>query len=136
MTMKRRDSDSHAPDDPEHLIARGLRDTTPEFEVRFDAMRRRLAQEPPRRGLIERLGEAMRGHRALTGAAAAATVALVIIAVRTGAPHEAQALQDGQRWYADMLALDESLRGAVPLADAETREVVSSISLEDIGGGS
>lgn len=135
--MKRPEHDSHDPLEPERLLARGLRDTTPEFEARFDALRRRLAHEPARRGFFDRIAVLLRGRVLWLGAAtAAAAVALAVALVQVRSPRHESGLAQETQWFAEMVALDESLRGALVLAEADAREVVSLMPLETPGGGS
>ncbi|MBE2215759.1 MAG: hypothetical protein IAE82_17935 [Opitutaceae bacterium] len=135
--MKRPVHDTHGPADPEPWLARGLRGTTPEFEARFDDLRRRLAQEPARRTIAATLASALRMRAAWLGVAtAAAVLALAFVVTRTRTPRGV--VPDGaeEQWYAETVALDESLRGALVLADGEAREVVSLMSVETPGGDS
>lgn len=123
--------------DPERLLARGLRDTTPEFEARFDDLRRSLAHEPPRRGILDVLGKAMRMRPAWLGAAVAvAGLALAFAIIQTRLPRGA--VPDGieEQWYADVVVLDDSLRDALVLSEGETREVLSHMPVETPGGES
>lgn len=125
--------ESEDPNEPERLLTRGLRATTPEFEARFDALRRRLANEPARRSLLEHLVAVVRGHPLWAAGTAAAALALAVLVVRDTAPGEAF---DEARWYAEAVALDDALRGALVLGDAESREAVTLMPVEFPGGGS
>lgn len=126
----------HGPLDPECLLARGLRDTTPAFESRFDDMRRRLALETPPPSRLAACYAWIRSSRRLAAGAIVAAAALtVLVAVRHERSGEA-GLEDPERWYDDALALEGSLRAALVLADAEARDVVTHFPTETSGGGS
>lgn len=131
--MNRTEHDSHDPVDPERLLARGLRDTTPEFEARFDALCRRLANEPARRSLLDHLVAIVRGHPLWVAGMAAAALALAVSVVRDTSRSGAI---DDARWYAEAVALDDALRGALVLGDVESREAVTLMPVEFPGGGS
>jgi len=122
--------------DPDRLLARGLRATTPAFEGRFDDLRRRLATEPPRRSLLGRIIGLARGHPAWSVSAAAAVGAIAVVLVQTGGPHGDAAPVDETGWYAEVVALDDSLRGALVLTDLDALETLSLMPVDSSGGGS
>ena len=92
----------------------GLRDTTPEFEARFDALRRRLAQAGPRRARFG-LGRAWIG----AGVGAAVAAAIVVFVMRPGSSPDFDSAAFGE-----LVAMDEVLRQALVLANDDTREAV------------
>lgn len=124
------------PRDPEHLLARGLRATTPGFESRFDELRRRLAREPRTAPMWRQLAAALRRPGLVAVAAAALVlVAVFLVRVRTS-PAPGLPAADPDAWYADAVAFDASLRDGLVLADAETRETLTWIATEPKEGGS
>lgn len=128
--------DPRDPRDSDRLLARGLRATTPEFEARFDDLRRRLATEPPRRSVLGQFVHALRGNPAWTLGAVAAMVALAVIVIGSRGPRNDPALVDETGWYAEVVALDDSLRGALVLTDLDALETLSLMPFESSGGGS
>lgn len=126
--------DPRDPRDPDRLLARGLRATTPAFEARFDDLRRRLATEPPR-SLLGCLVDGVVVHPAWSIGAAAAVVALAVVLATRG-PRGDSALVDEAGWYAEVVALDDSLRDALALTDLETLETLSLMPVDSSGGGS
>lgn len=125
--------DSRSPErplDPERLLGARLRATTPEFEARFDALQRQLAETPqPRpwwRAWFD--GRPARHVRwlALAGAAAAATVFVVTV---TRQPESLPPL-DQTSLFVEVVELDETLQTALPLMDPSTLEALLLIPVE------
>ena len=110
---------SHIPDDGEidRLLARHYRDTSPEFEARWVALKRDLRQMPP-----ARVGRSapwrLAGWWGALGAAAA--VALVIHFTSPLAPPSPVAPAFSQN-LADLLTMDTVLGRAEPLLDEDNR---------------
>jgi hypothetical protein len=118
-----------APVDPERLLRSRLRDTTPEFEARFDDLRRRLAQQPPRSAWRDRLAPWFGWRGALAGLAAG-TIAVAVLVLPTRPSGLSPSELAG---YDELFALDDALRDALPVADAETIEALLLIPTETGG---
>ncbi len=100
--------------DPEALLRSGLRDTTPEFERRWTDLKRDLRREPaPRRGFARHWWWSL----VPAGAAAAAVWLLVLTPDRPGRNDGPSAAELAA--YGELFALDDALRGALPLTDNE-----------------
>lgn len=122
--------------DPDRLLARGLLETTPAFEGRFDDLRRRLANEPPRRTVFSRALAALRGHPGRGVGVVAALAGLVFFAVETRTARDDKARPEEIGWHAELAALDNALSGALLLTDSEVLEILSSMPVDSSGGGS
>lgn len=106
------DSSPTPPDDPEAFLRNGLRDTTPEFERRWTALKRELRTEPaPRPAPLRRWWWAM-----LVPPGLAATW-LLLSPLAPGTRSAAPAADLAA--FTDLLTLDAELRAALPLADRE-----------------
>lgn len=103
-------------DDLDRLLARHYRDTSPEFEARWVALKRELRQAPPARG---RLLPAWRLTGWLGAVGAAAAVAFVVYSVRPPSP--ATPIADLSPQLTELLAMDAVLGRALPLLDEENR---------------
>lgn len=110
--------------DPEHLLQARIRDASPEFEARFDALRRRLANEP-RPSVWREWFVRPFGRGALVFASAAALV-IALFLFRPGADVAAGPTHD----YSELVVLDEALRDAMPLIDSETLEILLQMPLD------
>lgn len=106
-----------ADDELDTLLARRYRDTSPEFEARWVALKRDLRQAPAPRPFP--------GWR-LAGwlGAAAAVAAFVFLFTRPAVP-SAPELTPQMR---ELLALDAALARAQPLLDEETRTALLHLS--------
>ena len=107
----------HSPDDSDidRLMARQYRDTSPEFEARWVALKRDLRQLPPAR---VRTPWRLAGWFGALGAAAA--VAFVVHLARPPTPAPAADLVASPQ-LAELFAMDAVLARAAPLLDAENR---------------
>ena len=94
-----------------------LRETTPEFETRFDALRRTLALEKPRRRWFG-------FSPAWTGAGIGAAAAAIVIALLLRPEVESPPPGGNPAGYGELIMLNEALSGALVLADAELLEAV------------
>lgn len=106
-------------DDLNRLLARRYRDTSPEFEARWVALKRELRQAPAAR---PRLFPAWRltGWLGAVGAlGAAAAVAFVVYSARPPTPIPSVAGLSPQ--LTELLAMDAVLGRARPLLDEENR---------------
>jgi len=111
-------------DDINRLLARRYRDTSPEFEARWVALKRELRQTPPAR---RRLLPAWRltGWLGAVGAlGAAAAVAFVVYSTRPTIPPSPELTPQ----VSELLALDETLSRALPLLDEENRTALLQLS--------
>lgn len=123
------------PLDPERLLRAGLRATTPEFEARFDDLRRRLAQEPAHRRnwLLDSLH--LLGRHPASAFAAAAVAALVIVSVVVNPAPSARGLAAEQmEAFGAIVELDDALQGALPLTDRELLEAILLMPVETTKG--
>ncbi|MBI2496427.1 MAG: hypothetical protein HYV75_00305 [Opitutae bacterium] len=107
-----------APSDEEldRLLARRYRDTSPEFEARWVALKRELRQAPPAHA---RLLPAWRLTGWLGALGAAAAVAFVVYSTRP--PVSSPAAPDLSPQLTELLAMDAVLGRALPLLDEENR---------------
>ena len=106
-------------DDLDRLLARRYRDTSPEFEARWVALKRELRQSPPAR---HRLLPAWRltGWLGAVGAlGAAAAVAFVMYSARPPTP--AASVPGLSPQLSELLAMDAVLGRALPLLNEENR---------------
>lgn len=101
-------------DDLNRLLARRYRDTSPEFEARWVALKRELRQAPPVRSW-GRPAWRLTGWLGALGAAAA--VALLLYTVRSPSP----ASPGPSPQLTELLAMDAVLGRALPLLDEENR---------------
>lgn len=101
-------------DDLDRLLERGYRDTSPEFEARWVALKRELRQRPAPRLRWLAAGR-LTGWLGAMGAVA--VIAFIFFAVRPPAP-PAPELTPQLR---ELLTLDAALAHAQPLLDDETR---------------
>lgn len=120
--MKSHDPSSSRPDpDPERLLRARLRETTPEFEARFDALHRRLAHEPRPSAWFTRPSWLVRpAGRFGLGVTAVAVLVVAVWLVRPGPDSAARAAAA----YGDLVVLDDTLHDALPLIDAEIIETL------------
>lgn len=105
--------------DVDRLLARRYRDTSPEFEARWVALKRELRQTPaarPRLFTVWRLTGWLGAAGAL---GAAAAIAFVVYAARPPASPPAAAGLSPQ--LTELLAMDAVLGRALPLLDEENR---------------
>jgi hypothetical protein len=123
--MSTRDPKTPRDEDIDALLARRYRDTTPQFEARWVALKRDLRQPPRSRRWI---GSGWAGWPALAGAMAVA----VVIAItawrrepppRPGVPELSPAL-------AELFGMDEVLGRATVLLDAEYRAALLHLPAE------
>ncbi|HLP08255.1 MAG TPA: hypothetical protein VK178_08815 [Opitutaceae bacterium] len=106
------DSSPTPPDDPEAFLRHGLRDTTPEFERRWTALKRQLRTAPaPRSAPLRRWWWALLVPTGL----AAAWLLFFPLAPGTRPADPAADLAA----FTDLLTLDAELRAALPLTDRE-----------------
>jgi hypothetical protein len=110
--------------DPEDLLRARIRDTSPEFEARFDALRRRLAQEP--RPTVWREWFVRPFGRGALVFASAVVLVIVLVLFRPG-PDVVTGPTQG---YDELVVLDETLRDAMPLIDTETLEILLQMPLD------
>lgn len=118
-------SDSSSTDpwhDPERLLGAGLRATTPGFEARFDALLGDLAAHPARGGWRAWF-TAWGGRRTLWAAAGVGAAAALVLVTTRPRPAATPSAVDLDA-YADVFALEEALRPALPLTDADTLNAV------------
>jgi hypothetical protein len=110
----------------DRLLGAQLRSTTPEFERRFDAMRRRLANAAPRPFWQQDwLGDGG-GLRVVLGSAA--LVALLTLLALPDA--SARRLQGGDTAaFIELAALEDTLQPALALMDAETLDALLNMPL-------
>ena len=102
--------------DLDRLLARRYRDTSPEFEARWVALKSELRQAPAAR---PRLFPAWRPTGWLGALGAAAAVAFVVYSTRPPAPVPSAAAMSPQ--LTELLAMDAVLGRALPLLDEENR---------------
>ena len=119
------------PVDPEALLHSRLRDTTPEFEARFDDLRRRLAREPSRPAWRESLASWLRLRGALAGLAAAAVVAVLAVMLVSRGPGRLAPTEMAA--FGELVVLDDTLREALAITDAETLEALLLIPIDPEG---
>lgn len=118
-----------SPEDPdkpfEEILGSRLRSTSPEFEQRFDNLRRQLANEEPVSVWL-RWWEAFRQPeaRGIRIASATAVVILVVTIVALNfSPYSSPEHPDNSV-YIELVALEESLSSALVLSDAETLDAI------------
>ncbi|HEY0945740.1 MAG TPA: hypothetical protein VGD81_10745 [Opitutaceae bacterium] len=127
-------SDFPPPDpvrDPERLLRAGLRRTTDDFEARFDALQRSLGKETAPRTAWPgwfALRHRPRAWWTAFGIGAAALVMVAVMIMRPLAPPDGPAGDVAA--FADVFALDDALRPALPLADSETLHAVLLIPIQ------
>ncbi len=107
-------------DDLDRLLARRYRDTSPEFEARWVALKRDLRQSPV---LPPRWSSAWRLTGWLGALGAAAAVALLFYTVRQSAPPATELTPQ----ISELLAMDAALDRARPLLDEETRAALLNL---------
>lgn len=107
------------PNDPERLLRTRLRTTTPEFERRFDDLRRQLAQEPKPSEAMWPWTSWVTQWRFIGVAAVMAAFVVGIISFQTTRHPPSSNVTFGE-----LLALNDTLEGAIPLTDTETRTAV------------
>jgi hypothetical protein len=110
--------------DPEDLLRARIRDTSPEFEARFDVLRRRLANEPRPSAWREWFVRPFSRGALVFASAAALVIALFLF--RPGADVAAGHTQD----YSELVALDDTLRDAMALIDSETLDILLQMPLD------
>jgi hypothetical protein len=123
-----KNDDPSAPENRQldQLLARRYRDTTPEFEARWVALKRELRQAPPprtRRNVPWRFA----GWFGVIGAAAA--VALVVQLNRLPSRPTPEWLPSPQ--LAELFAMEAVLGRAVPLLDVENRTALLNLPVSD-----
>lgn len=117
------DNASPANDHPaSRLIKAGLQRTTPAFEARFDELQRRLATSPGEPSVLKTLLSLLSG-RLVVAAAVAVLIGFIALWRVTTPPGELRHDAD-VREFGELVALSETLRGALPLADPAMREAV------------
>ena len=122
--MKNNQRSSPSDEDIDRLLARRYRDTSPEFEARWVALKRELRQAPVARA---RLFPAWRltGWLGAAGAlGAAAAIAFVMYSARPSTSLSPELTPQ----VSELLALDETLGRALPLLDEETRTALLHLS--------
>jgi hypothetical protein len=112
------------PDDGQidRLLARRYRDTTPEFEARWVALKRDLRQRPSRRARFA-LPWRFAGWFGVVGASAALALVLHFNRPSTVAP---DGLEPSPQ-LAELFAMDAVLGQAVPLLDEENRTALLNL---------
>lgn len=106
-------------DDINRLLARRYRDTSPEFEARWVALKRELRQSPPVRHRLLPTWRLTGWFGAVGALGAAAAVALVVYTARPPTPVAAAPGLSPQ--LTELLAMDAVLGRALPLLDEENR---------------
>lgn len=115
---------SPADDDLNRLLERGYRDTSPEFEARWVALKRELRQRPaprPRWWTAWRLA----GWLAIVGTAA--VIAFMVFVVRPPVPSAPELTPQ----LCELLAMDAALTRAQPLLDEEIRSALLHLPAGD-----
>lgn len=117
------------PDDPEQLLRSGLRETTPEFEKRWADLKRELRQEPAQPHVFPGL----RQFILLATASAMAVVALMLFIKqsRPAQPENITITPTTIAAYGELLDLDSTLRGAMPLTSTENLETLLNLPLSN-----
>jgi hypothetical protein len=113
-------------EDIDVLLARRYRDTTPQFEARWVALKRALRNEPLRRSRWRWAGWG--GWSALAGATTVA--ALLAVATWRQAPPPVSVPPEPSPALAELFAMDTVLGPATALLDAETREALLHLPAE------
>ena len=117
-------SPPHEPTDPERLLRARLRNTTPEFEARFDDLRRRLAQEPAGSSW-QRFWNRFSARGAWIPAATAIAAIVVVVALFWPSRSAVRPLTPAQQAaYGHIVELDDALRDAGLLTDPELLEAL------------
>lgn len=131
------DASPSSPDDTERLLRARIRETTPEFEARFESLRRRLAHEPPRPTWRAWLGAWFRPLSPLTVSLAAAAAALVFVLVLNVTLSRRGELSERElAAFGELVALDDTLRAGLVIADAETLDALLLMPIDENGGRS
>lgn len=118
--MNKTDPDSQSdPNDPERLLHTRLRRTTPEFERRFDDLRRQLAQEPNPRDPSWPWTSWVAQWRFIGAAVIMAAFVVGYISFQT-----TRCAPSSDATFGELLALNDTLESAMPLTDTETRTAV------------
>lgn len=118
--MKNLDPASQSnPNDPERLLRTRLRRTTPEFERRFDDLRRQLAQEPNPTEAMWPWASWITQWRFIGVAAVMAALVVGSISFQT-----TRHASSSNVTFGELLALNDTLESAMPLTDTETRTAV------------
>ncbi len=112
----------------ERQLQAGLRSTRPEFERRFEELRRRLANEPAR-GLGWRrflfLPQAAWWRVSVGGLAACLALALAY-----GTLHRSGVEEERLAEYKELLDLNAALQDALPLTNPENLEVLLEMPMD------
>jgi hypothetical protein len=111
-------------DDIDRLLARRYRDTSPEFEARWVALKRELRQAPPARVRPLPAWRLTGWFGAVGALGAAAAIAFVMYSARPPTSSSPELTPQ----VSELLALDESLGRALPLLDEETRAALLHLS--------
>jgi hypothetical protein len=106
-------------DDLDRLLARRYRDTSPEFEARWVALKRELRQAPPVRARLLPAWRLTGWFGAVGALGAAAAIAFVVYSARPPTPIPSVAALSPQ--LTELLAMDAVLGRALPLLDEENR---------------
>ncbi len=118
------------PDGTERQLRARLRSTTPEFEARFDELRRQLAHEPRRQPQRIWFYSWFTVRPAWAGAALAACI-VALFAYRSTPPKPLPKAEAAA--YGELLALNDTLRTALPLTDPETLDAMLELPLSPRG---
>ncbi|BET68715.1 hypothetical protein ASA1KI_36330 [Opitutales bacterium ASA1] len=133
MNTPDRPSSSESPQDPEMLLGARLRETTPEFEARFDELRRRLAQEPRHRVASSWI-HAWRAWLPAVAGVAVVAVSVLVLSRMSGRGGELAASPDVAE-LAEWVDLEDLLSDVAPLAGSESLIAILEMPRSD-GGAS
>ncbi|MCB1122929.1 MAG: hypothetical protein KJT03_15345 [Verrucomicrobiae bacterium] len=107
------------------ILGAQIRTTSPDFDRRFEELRRRLATEEPETFWLrwrKRIGIPETGGLRIA-ALVAATVAIAAVVALIRAPYKSPGNFTNEN-FLELAALEESLSSALPLTDPETLDAI------------